>query len=282
MPAQQEQTPIEHCDVAIIGGGPAGASAACRLIEHGYNVAVIEKAHFPRFHIGESLLPANLRLLEKLGVRDRIDAVSIRKRGVELVSEGDKAPAMLEFTGCWDKEMPYAFHVERAKFDDVLLRRAQEVGAQVNEGWEVTDVDLGNESHGEPVTVTGKDADGTVRRWRARFLVDASGRDTLVANRLQLKKKNPRHASAAMFAHFKGAERLPGESEGNISIFLFKHGWMWFIPLANGVMRRGWPMSPRPVTTRTAPIDRTAITTCWLAMPTHLLIPFSLRVFISQ
>ncbi len=246
MSAQQELTPVEQCDVAIIGGGPAGASAACRLIEHGYNVAVIEKAHFPRFHIGESLLPANLRLLEQLGVRDRIDGVSIRKRGVELVSEDDKPSAMLEFAGCWDKEMPYAFHVERARFDEVLLRRAQEVGAQVNEGWEVTDIDLGNERMGEPVNITAQDAanPASIRRWQARFLLDASGRDTLMANRLQLKKKNPRHSSAAMFAHFKGAQRLSGDSEGNISIFLFKHGWMWFIPLANGVTSVGavcWP-----------------------------------------
>lgn len=192
------------------------------------------------------MLPANLRLLEQLGVRDRIDAVSIRKRGVELVSEGDKPSAMLEFTDCWDKEMPYAFHVERARFDEVLLRRAQEVGAKVNEGWEVTNIDLGNERIGDPVTVTAKCVENpaTVRRWRAKFLLDASGRDTLVANRLQLKKKNPRHSSAAMFAHFTGAKRLPGESEGNISIFLFRHGWMWFIPLANGVTSVGavcWP-----------------------------------------
>lgn len=236
--------PIQECDVAIVGGGPAGATAACLLSERGYQVTVFEKATFPRFHIGESLLPANIPLLEKLGVRDQIEAISIRKNGVELVSPAHPDSTMLEFADCWDKTVPFSFHVRRSEFDEVLLNRATQLGSDVRQGWRVTDVRLGAASELSLLTVRSADTNEREQLWRARFVIDASGRDTLLANSLKLKRKNAKHNSSALYAHYTNAKRLPGSHEGNISIFWFEHGWMWFIPLADGVTSVGavcWP-----------------------------------------
>lgn len=234
----------QECDVAIVGGGPAGATAASLLSQRGYRVTLFEKATFPRFHIGESLLPANLRLLEQLGVRDRIEAVSLRKNGVELVSPAHATSTTVDFSDCWDKTMPYSLQVRRSEFDEVLLDRAAELGCDVRQGWRVTDVQLGAQTTPSLLTVRSEKPGASEQCWRARFVIDASGRDTLLASRLKLKKKDAKHNSVSLYAHYSGAKRLPGASEGNISIFWFDHGWMWFIPLADGSTSVGvvcWP-----------------------------------------
>ncbi len=232
------------CDVVVIGGGPAGSTAASLLTEMGYRVTLFEKAVFPRFHIGESLLPANVRLLDRLGVREKVEAISIRKNGVELVSPAHDNTTMLEFAECWDKTMPFSFHVRRSEFDHILLNRSIELGADVRQGWAVKDVNLGAGSDASFVTVQSPDPDQQAQVWQTRFVIDASGRDTFLSSKLALKQKNPKHNSVALFAHFTGATRLAGEDEGNISIFWFEHGWMWFIPLADGSTSVGavcWP-----------------------------------------
>lgn len=236
-----------ECDVAIIGGGPAGSTAASLLARQGYKVVVFEKTPFPRFHIGESLLPANLRLLDELGVREQVEALALRKNGIELVSPVHEKPTMLEFADCWDKTMPYSFHVRRSQFDKVLLDNARRLGADVHEGIKVSGVELGEGCASSLLTVQpAANAPGTgpTERWRARFVIDASGRETLLSTRLKLKQRNPHHNSAALYGHFEGATRLAGDNEGNISIFWFEHGWFWFIPLADGITSVGavcWP-----------------------------------------
>jgi len=120
-------------------------------------------------------------------------------------------------------------------------------GVQVIEGWRVTALDLEQD---DGVQVVGKNDAGQERRWRARFLIDASGRDTLVANRLGLKERNRRHASAAVYGHFTGALRQEGRAEGNISIFWFDHGWIWFIPLADGTTSVGAVCPPEYLKSR--------------------------------
>ncbi len=234
-------------DIAIIGGGPGGATAACLLSELGYHVTLFEQARFPRFHIGESLLPANIPLFDRLGVTGRIAAVSMRKNGIELVSPVHEAPALLTFAQCWDKSVPYSFQVRRADLDQILLERAREMGAQVHENARVSDVDLHCADGGVALTVDPAglgDAAQGAGRWQARFLIDASGRDTFLAGRLKAKRKNPKHNSAALYAHYDGARRLSGDEEGNITIFWFDHGWFWFIPLTDGTTSIGavcWP-----------------------------------------
>ena len=230
----------ERCDVLVIGGGPAGATIAALLAAQGRDVLMLEQAHHPRFHIGESLLPANVALFERLGVRDAVERIGMRKWGVEFVSPDHAHQSLLEFGDAWDKTMPYAWQVRRSELDELLFRHAQQRGARTQEGCRVREVRFDDEG----ATVEARLDDGARRSVRARFVVDASGRDTFLANKLRSKQKNPKHNSAALFGHFTGAQRLPGRLEGNISIFWFAHGWFWLIPLADGSTSVGavcWP-----------------------------------------
>lgn len=233
-------TRAQHCDVLVVGGGPAGATIATLLARQGRQVVVMEKAHHPRFHIGESLLPAGVPLLEKLGVREQVEAIGMAKWGVEFCSPQHSHRTFVEFGDAWDKSLPMAWQVRRADFDEILFRNAAASGATALEGCQVRQVKF----DAEGATVQAVLDDGATQTWRARFVIDASGRDTLLATQNQWKQKNPRHNSAALYGHFRGAERLAGKLEGNISIFWFQHGWFWFIPLADGSTSVGavcWP-----------------------------------------
>jgi flavin-dependent dehydrogenase len=220
----------------VVGGGPAGSTIAALLAERGLDVVLLEKDRHPRFHIGESLLPLNLPLFERLGVAADIERIGMLKWGVDFVSPVHDRTVTFDFADAWDKSHPYSFQVRRSEFDHVLLRNAATKGTRVIEGQRVTSLDL---DHPYGVGVGAKDEDGEEQQWQARFLVDASGRDTLVANKLGLKDRNRRHASAAIYGHFTGARRQDGRAEGNISIFWFEHGWIWFIPLADGTTSIG-------------------------------------------
>ena len=231
-----------ECDVLVVGGGPAGSTIAALLAARGRDVVVLEKAHHPRFHIGESLLPANVALFDRLGLRAEVEAIGMPKWGVEFVSPDHEHRQFVEFADAWDKSMPYAWQVRRSELDELLFRNAAARGARTLEGHRVREVAFTND--GVDVDVDVELDDGARRRWRAKFLVDASGRDTLLANQLRCKKKNPRHNSSALYGHFTNATRLPGKLEGNITIFWFEHGWFWFIPLADGTTSVGavcWP-----------------------------------------
>src|SRR5208282_2200820 len=227
-----------ECDVLVVGGGPAGSTVAALLAERGERVVLVEKEKHPRFHIGESLLPLNLPLIDKLGVGEEIKRIGIVKYGAEFVSPTHKKKSVkFEFANAWDKNFPYAYQVRRSEFDHILLKNAASKGATVIEECRVSDVEFLGPQQG--VRAKGQTSQGESRRWRAKFLVDATGRDTLLANRFGFKRRNPKHASAAMFAHFTGAKRLTGKEEGNITVFWFDHGWFWFIPLADGTTSVG-------------------------------------------
>jgi len=236
----------QYCDVLVIGGGPAGSTTAALLADRGYDVTVIEKDRHPRFHIGESLLPANLRLFEKLGVADEIRAIGMQKWGAEFVSPWHDHKQTFQFADAWDKTMPYAYQVRRSEFDEILLRHAGRRGARVIEGCRVRAVEFlkGRANENAGAIVMAAHEDGRDEQWQARFVVDASGRGTFLGNRFKAKVRNSRHNSAAMYAHYKGARRECGRDEGNIAVYWFDHGWFWFIPLLDGVTSIGavsWP-----------------------------------------
>ena len=230
------------CDVLVIGGGPAGCTVAPLLAEKGHRVVMLEKAHHPRFHIGESLLPANLPLFEKLGVAEEIKALGMVKRAAEFVSYMDGRKQEYQFAEAWDKSMPFAYQVLRSKFDEVLIRNAEKKGVEVHEGCRARKVEFLPNDAG--VVVEAENDDGSTLSWRARFLVDASGRDTFLANKFQIKHRNPKHNSSSVYGHFAGARRHPGHAEGNITIYWFEHGWFWFIPMQDDQTSIGmvtWP-----------------------------------------
>lgn len=249
------------CDVLVIGGGPAGATAAALLAEAGRDVVLMEKAQHPRFHIGESLLPANVELFDRLGVREQMEKLGMPKWGVEFVSPTHEHSAFVEFADAWNKTMPYAWQVRRSQMDEVLFRNAAAKGARCFENTRVRDLQF--DADGASVQV---EREGSAREsWRARFVIDASGRDTFLANKLKSKFKNPKHNSSALFGHFTNAQRLPGKMEGNITIFWFQHGWFWFIPLADGTTSIGAVCWPYYLKSRSKPLKEFFMDTIALA-----------------
>jgi len=228
-------------DVIVIGGGPAGSTVAALLAARGKTVMLIEKDRHPRFHIGESLLPFNVPLLEKLGVKEAVERIGMPKYGIEFVSPDHDHPSLLEFGDGWHKDMNYSFQVRRSDFDKILFDNAKEKGAEAIEECHVTAIEFPADGG---AVITASLADGAVQSFHGRFVIDASGRDTFLATRLKVKQRNRRHESAAVFGHFIGAERLEGRHEGHISIFWFAKGWFWFIPLSDGTTSIGAVSKP--------------------------------------
>ena len=242
----------QECDVVVVGGGPAGSTIAALLAQKRHHVVVLEKERFPRFHVGESLLPLNLPLFERLGVADDVRRIGVYKPGAELISDAHQAAATFRFCDNRYLRVGHSYQVRRSDFDKLLLDNSRRLGAQVLEGTRVTDVALGA-GHRSCVTATGPD--GAPTQWLARFLVDASGRDTLLAGRLGLKRIDKRNNTAAVFGHFRNVPRRPGDKAGMITIYLFEHGWFWLIPLPDEVMSVGLVGTQAFFKTRQADID---------------------------
>lgn len=240
-----------HNDALVIGGGPAGTTIATLLHQQGWHVVLLEQDHHPRFHIGESLLPMNLPILERLGVLEQVRAIGVVKHGAEFnPAETPGRHQTIYFRDALDKAHPYAFQVRRSEFDHLLFQNCAAKGVTVYEGVKVQDVQF---RPGQTSLVHTVDEQGQARVWESRFVVDASGRDTFLARKLGGKRKNPRHQSAAIFGHFRNVTRRPGNDAGNISIYWFRHGWFWMIPLRDEVMSVGAVCWPEYLKTRRVP-----------------------------
>ena len=217
-------TPQYDFDTIIVGGGPGGATAGALLAKAGQKVLVLEKETFPRFHIGESLLPFGNDVLKASGAWDKVTAAGfIPKFGAEFCVGNTSKFQRFWFTKSLTPEHGQTFQVERSKFDEILLRHAAECGCEVREGCAAKGVEF--------------DADGvtvatTTQSLRARWFIDASGRDTFLGRVRQLPRENlPIAKRIAVYAHFTGVFRNEGEAAGHITITRLKDGWFWFIPL---------------------------------------------------
>jgi flavin-dependent dehydrogenase len=222
-------------DAAIIGGGPAGSVCAARLAQRGRRVVVLEKTPHPRFHLGESLLPASMGVLETLGVLDEVRARFMTKRGARFVDGEDEGRSVrYAFSEAFHLEWDHAFQVPRDQFDELLFRRAGKCGADLREGWAASKVVF---ERGRAAGVDACSPDGSLQTISARIVVDASGRDALIARSAGPVERIALLDQTALFTQVRGAWRDTGEREGDIQIIVLSgehRGWLWLIPLADG------------------------------------------------
>jgi halogenation protein CepH len=223
-------------NIIVIGGGPGGSTAAALLAKQGFDVLVIEREKFPRYHIGESLVPGIWPIIEELGLREELmRANHTVKEGITLRWGAKREPWSVTFgeTGVY----PHAFQVERAHFDHMLLRNARRSGAMVLEETSVTEVLF---EDGRCCGVRYATRGGTPVTARANWVIDASGQTGVLARALDLREYDPVLKNIAIWGYFERAEFYTGSREGNILIENMPDGWLWVIPLRDGTCSVGW------------------------------------------
>jgi flavin-dependent dehydrogenase len=231
----------DTCDVLVIGGGPAGSTAGNLLASEGRRVIVLEKERFPRFHIGESLLPSAIGLLDRLGVRDEIArAGSVEKWGARFVTGDGSHANTVYFDRTFEPTSPMTYQVVRSEFDRILLDQAARRGADVRQRHVAVGAErIAGEWRVRVRRLDAGDEDGAEYRIRCPYLIDASGRDTFVAQRQRTKRMAPGHRRVALYAHYENVIRDPGIDAGNTVVVAVEGGWFWIIPLAHGVTSVG-------------------------------------------
>ncbi len=215
----------EFFDILIVGGGPAGSTAGTLLAKQGWKVAIFEKDQFPRFKIGESLLPGSLCTFERMGVKEKLDQADFTvKYGGKIVSACGTRTNRFLFKDVFRCTYPTAYQVERSKFDKILLDHAAESGCKV--------------FHGTPVSGVSFDSDGVTLqtgddRYRARYLIDCSGRNGLISSKYKLRRNYPKLRKFSMFAHYEDVDREPGIDGTLTKMVRCTDKWLWTIPITS-------------------------------------------------
>jgi flavin-dependent dehydrogenase len=230
---------VESYDVAIIGGGPAGSTAATLLSKAGRRVIVLERDKFPRFHIGESLLPFSMQTFTRLGLQEKLRAGFLEKFGGEIAEAGGEKAAKFYFKDGFGSRTDRSYQVTRSKFDKMLLDHAAESGAEVREETLVENFDfdrdgamlsLRRDAHSR---VLGRAEARLSENIRARYVVDASGRNSVIGNKFKLKKSYQHLQKLSLFAHYEGLEREEGIDATLTRMVRTLQSWFWVIPLEN-------------------------------------------------
>jgi flavin-dependent dehydrogenase len=226
-------------DVIVIGGGPAGSTCSTLLAQHGLRVKLFERERFPRFHIGESLIPETYWVLQRLKMLDKMKASHfVKKYSVQFVNAQGKLSAPFYF---WDNkphECSQTWQVVRSEFDLMMLRNAAEQGVDVHEATRVLDVLFDAD---RAVGVRLQKEDGTTEDVHARVVVDASGQSTMLQNRFKLRMWDPVLNKGAIWTYWRGAYRDTGRDEGATLVIQTpnKQGWWWYIPQHNDQVSLG-------------------------------------------
>lgn len=226
-------------DVIVIGGGPSGATCSTLLAKQGYRVELFEREHFPRFHIGESMIPDTYHGLARTGMLAKMKASHfVKKYSVQFVNQRGKLSEPFYFNEHKPHESSQTWQVRRSEFDKLNLDNARESGVGVHEGARILEVLFEGK---RAVGVRVKPEDGPEREVRSKVVVDASGQSTLIIDRFGLREWDPQLKKAALWTYWKGAFRDPGKDEGATIVIQTegKKGWFWYIPLHDDVVSVG-------------------------------------------
>jgi len=226
-------------DCIVLGGGPAGSTAAALVAEAGYSTLVLERDKMPRFHVGESLMPETYWIFQRLGVLDQMkESRFTKKLSVQFVNARGKASKPFYFDKHDDRECSQTWQVLRSEFDQILWDNAASKGAECVDETRVIDVALdGDRATG----VTINAADGTSQTLAAKVVIDATGQQSLIANRLALLRPDPNLRKSAIWTYYRGAKRAPGVDGGSTVILHTedKENWFWSIPLHDNITSIG-------------------------------------------
>ena len=224
-------------DVAVVGGGPAGSTAACALARRGHSVLLVDREVFPRFHIGESLLPWCSEIFQAIGAEDLIRRAGfVEKWGASFGSHDGRLDQRADFTCAVEVPAPQTWQVPRARFDQLLLEHAGACGATVLQGHAALDATF----DADGVTLAFEDPEGKPRSARVGVVIDASGRRGFLARRFGAREIDPQLKNVAVHAQFEGVPRKEGRMAGDIRLITRPDlGWFWFIPISETVMSIG-------------------------------------------